>query len=193
MIYRIMHFLFSLYFSFFYRWKFYGRENLPAKGPYIICANHTSWFDPPLVGCMVPSRNKVRFMAKEELFRTFLFGNIIRRMGAFPVKRNTADKRAIKQALMLLEKGEILGLFPEGTRSRTGELGEPHLGAALIALKSKKPVLPVAIKWPPKIFQPVKVSIGPLIYFHEEGKIKEKLEEVSLQIMEQIRKQLLSL
>jgi 1-acyl-sn-glycerol-3-phosphate acyltransferase len=128
-------------------------------------------------------------MAKEELFNIFILGTLIKKLGAFPVKRNTADKSAIRRAMQVLDEGGVLGLFPEGTRSHTGELGELHHGAALIALKSKKPVLPVAIKWPEKILRPVEVKIGPLIYFEEEGKIKGKvLETVSLQITEEIKK-----
>jgi 1-acyl-sn-glycerol-3-phosphate acyltransferase len=142
-----------------------------------------------MVGAIVTGGNRVNFMAKEELFNIFILGTLLKKLGAFPVKRNTADKSAIRRALQVLEEGGILGLFPEGTRSRTGELGKPRHGAALIALKSKKPVLPVAIKWPEKIFRPVEVKIGPLIYFAEEGKIRGNvLEEASLQIMEEIKK-----
>ncbi len=194
MIYKFFHVLFSLYFKLFFRWRFYGLENLPSEGPFIICANHTSWFDPPLVGCMVPINRRVCFMAKEELFDVFFLGPVIKRMGAFPVRRDTADRRSIRTALKLLQEGNILGLFPEGTRSRSGELGEPFHGPAMIALKSGIPVLPVAIKWPSKIFRPVKVRVGSLIYFNEEGKIKaEVLVKVSARIMEEIKKLLVEL
>jgi 1-acyl-sn-glycerol-3-phosphate acyltransferase len=187
MFYNFAKGFFSVLFKYFYLWEFYGRENLPSDGPYIICSNHTSWFDPPLIGSMV--KNKVYFMAKEELFKIFILGFLIKKLDAFPVKRNTADRAAIRCALQVLSEGEVLALFPEGTRNKTGELGEPHHGAALIALKSKMPVLPVAIKWPRRIFMPVKVNIGPLIYFNEEGKIKGKvLEKVSASIMKEIKK-----
>ncbi|NMB35582.1 MAG: 1-acyl-sn-glycerol-3-phosphate acyltransferase [Firmicutes bacterium] len=164
-------------------------ENVPPRGPYIICSNHTSWFDPPLLGCLVTGRQKINFMAKEELFKIFLIGPLFKKLNAFPVKRDTADRKAIRRALQVLEDGEILGLFPEGTRVRTGELGEPYHGAALIALKSGKPVLPVAIQWPPRPFQPVKINVGALIYFSEGGKIRGNvLEKTSAQIMDEIRK-----
>jgi 1-acyl-sn-glycerol-3-phosphate acyltransferase len=189
MFYYFVRGLFAYFFRFFYSLNFKGLENLPLQGPYIICANHTSWFDPPLVGCLPLKKQKINFMAKEELFKFFPLGFIFKKLEAFPVKRNTADRRAIRRALQVLAEGGILGLFPEGTRIRSGELGKPQHGAALIALKSKKPVLPVAIKWPPRIFQPVKINIGPLIYFEEGGKIKrEVLEKTSLQIMAEIKK-----
>ena len=189
MFYYFIRNLFAYFFRIFYFLQFNGLENLPLKGPYIIWANHTSWFDPPLVGCLPLKKKKINFMAKDELFKVFPLGFILRKLEAFPVKRDTADRKAIRQALRILAEGGILGLFPEGTRVQSGELGKPHHGAALIALKSKKPVLPIAIKWPPRIFQPVKINIGPLIYFEEGGKIKgEVLEETSLQIMTEIKK-----
>ncbi len=187
MFYRFSHALFSAYFRVLFRWKIYGRENIPENGPYIICANHTSWFDPPLTGCVIPSNQMVHFMAKEELFHTFLLGYLIRRLGAFPVRRDTADRRSVRLALEILQKNGVLGLFPEGTRSKTGELGEPFHGPAHIALKSKVPVLPMAILWPPRVFQPVRVNIGPLMHFDDRDKIKGKdLEEVSSSVMGEI-------
>ncbi|NLJ55962.1 MAG: 1-acyl-sn-glycerol-3-phosphate acyltransferase [Firmicutes bacterium] len=189
MFYYLIRNSFAYFFKVFYLLNFDGLENLPLQGPYIICANHTSWFDPPLVGSLPLKERKIYFMAKEELFKIFPLGFILKKLEAFPVKRNIADRKAIRRALQVLSAGGILGLFPEGTRMRTGELGKPHHGAALIALKSKKPVLPIAIKWPPRIFQPVKINIGPLIYFEEGGKIKgEVLEKISLQIMAEIKK-----
>ncbi|MDO9535937.1 MAG: lysophospholipid acyltransferase family protein [Bacillota bacterium] len=187
MIYTVIRMVFKIFFKLFYRSKYYGLENLPSQGPYIICSNHTSWFDPPVVTTIGPWRHRVSFMAKEELFKIFIIGFVIRRAGAFPVKRNTADRKAIKHALDVLSNGGILGLFPEGTRIRAGELGEPQQGAAMIALKSNSPVLPVAIIWS-GIFRPVKVRVGSLLYFKDEGKIKSKnLEQVSRKIMDEIR------
>ncbi len=191
MLYRFFHLLFSLFFKVFYGYQVRGYENIPPEGPFIICANHTSWFDPPLTGCLVPVNNQVHFMAKEELFAFPVLGFIIKRLGAFPVKRNTADRKAIRQALKILESGGVVGLFPEGTRIKTGELGKPLQGAALIAIKSDKPVVPMAIKWPPKLFQPVTVSIGAPVTFQSEG--KGALETVSNQIMDEIKKQWVTL
>ncbi|HHT45998.1 MAG TPA: 1-acyl-sn-glycerol-3-phosphate acyltransferase [Firmicutes bacterium] len=188
MLYKVLRWVFIVFFKIFYDVQIYGADNIPSSGPYIICSNHTSWFDPPLIGCVF-SKNKLCFMAKEELFRVFILGYIIKRIYAFPVKRNTADRAAIRRALQILDQGDILALFPEGTRIRTKELGKPHHGAALIALKSKKPIIPVFIKWPPHIFMPVKVGIGSLIFFEEEGKIKSKiLEKASQKIMEELKK-----
>ena len=185
MTHTIITFCFRLIFKLFFFYRIYGRENIPQNDAYIICSNHTSWFDPPLVGSVTPIR--VHFMAKEELFDIFMFGSILRKLGAFPVKRDSADRRALKKAIKLLDEGKVIGLFPEGTRIKGGELGQPFHGPALIALLSKKPVLPVAIKWPDRLFRPVSVTFGKLLYFEEEGKIKkDNLEKVSTKIMGEI-------
>ncbi len=188
MFYTFICFLFGLFFKVFYRWKNICLENIPANGSFIVCSNHTSNFDPPLVGNII-QRKKIHFMAKEELFKFSPLGRSLRALGAFPVKRGSVDKNSISHALSLLKNGNIIGLFPEGTRIKTGEIGKVFHGPAFIALKSNKPVLPVAIKWPEKVFKPVKVSVGPLIYFHEEGKISRKvLENASSKILEEMSK-----
>jgi len=186
MFYTFVRFLFGLFFMVFYRWRFDHFENIPSNGSFIVCSNHTSNFDPPLVGNILHHK-KIYFMAKEELFNIFLLGRSLRALGAFPVRRGTVDKRSLSHALKLLQNEYIIGLFPEGTRIKTGKIGEIFHGPAFLALKSNKPILPVAIKWPQKIFQPVKVNVGPLIYFPEEGKINRKvLEKASSKISEEM-------
>lgn len=186
MFYYLVTACLRILFKVVFRYRIHGWENVPQHGPYIICSNHTSWFDPPLVGS-VCHYGRVHFMAKEELFKLFLFGPIIKKLGAFPVKRDTADRRAIKHALKLLAEGQLVGLFPEGTRVKGGELGQPFHGPALIALMSQKPVLPVAVIWPDRLFKPVKINFGKMLYFKAEGKIKKDiLEQVSTKIMWEI-------
>lgn len=142
MLYRILKIVCNVVFRLFWRWRIVGAEHFPKSGPVILVANHVSVWDPVIIAAAMP-RN-VRFMAKEELFQIPLLNSIITQLGSFPVKRGQADRGAIKQALEILAEGEVLGLFPEGTRSKTGELQKPHPGAALIALKSSAPVVPVA-------------------------------------------------
>lgn len=188
MLYWLGHFLFTIIFKYCFRWKILGYKNIPERGPLIICSNHISWFDPPLVGCMI-RRRKVYFMAKEELFKFFLFGWVLRKIGVFPVKRGLPDRRAIRQALKLLGEGKVVGMFPEGRRSKTGRLQEPLNGVALIALKSRAPILPVAIIGPYRLFQPVKVVIGSLLTFEDFTDRKNKtevLKQVSHRIMGEI-------
>ena len=126
----------------FYRLSVKGSENLPAKGPVVLVANHASYLDPIVLG--VASRRPVDFMAKEELFKIFGLGWLMRRLYAFPVKRTAFDRRAIRTALKALAAGRVVGIFPQGTRQKDG-VGEAFPGAALLALKSAAPIVPAAI------------------------------------------------
>ena len=131
-------------------------------------------------------------MAKEELFANKIFAAAITNLGAFPVKRGAADRNAIKKALALLKDGQCLGVFPEGTRSRTGELGKAEAGVALIAAMSKAPVLPAAIINTNKIFSSEKffprltVVYGRPMKFEGSTKDKAALEKFSQSIMDEI-------
>ncbi|MFP3387959.1 lysophospholipid acyltransferase family protein [Brevibacillus sp. SIMBA_040] len=156
--YRLFRGVFRIIFSLVYRWQVIGREHIPKEGPVILCANHISNWDPPLLGSGI--ERQVNFMAKEELFRIPVLNFLLVKFGAFPVKRGAGDRAAIRATLKLLEEGKILGIFPEGARSKTGEPGEAKSGAALFALKSQASVVPVAIIGPYRLFRPVKIVYG---------------------------------
>lgn len=135
-----------------------GRENVPKSGPVVLAANHFSGWDPPLMGCSV--LRPVSFMAKEELFRFRPFGWVLRRVHAIPIRRGQADISNLKRMLEALEKGGVLGMFPEGTRQRGGELGAPQPGVAWLAHKANAPVVPMAIIGPYRFRQPLTVRVG---------------------------------
>lgn len=120
-----------------------GRENVPAKGPLLVVANHLSLVDPPLLG--VSLGRKTIFMGKEELFRPRFTGYFIRSFGAFPVRRGRIHREALRQANRILAEGIALVMFPEGTRSKDARLQSAFPGSALIALSNGIPVLPVGI------------------------------------------------
>ena len=126
----------------FGRYEVVGADRMPRRGPLIVVANHLNNADPPLLGAALPRR--LRFMAKHELFDSPA-GIFIRWFGAFPVRRFEADLAALRTAQSILKEGGVLAMFPEGHRSRSGGLGPPHPGTALIALRSGAPLLPVAI------------------------------------------------
>lgn len=143
------------------RWEVRGREHVPMEGPLIVVANHLNNTDPPILASGI-ARRRIRYMAKIELFK-YPLGIIIRLFGAFPVRRFDADVGAMLNAERILRHGGVLGMFPEGTRSRTGYLGRPHPGTALIALRTGATVLPCAITGTEQIRSPFVVLRRPRI------------------------------
>ena len=133
----------------FSRWRVYGRENIPLKGPLIVAANHLNLADPPLLSASIPRR--IVFMVKHEFYHSVRGARFIRAFGAFPVHRGEMDREALRQAMRVLEQGLVLGMFPEGTRSPNAQLQQAHLGTALIALRSGAPILPVGINGTEKV------------------------------------------
>lgn len=120
-----------------------GVEHVPREGPLIVVANHQSNVDPPLVGTLV--RRRLRFVAKEELFHVPVFGLFVRWYEAIPLRRGGSDRRALRQVLDILASGGAIGMFPEGHRSRNCQLQRGQPGTALIALRSRAPLVPVAV------------------------------------------------
>lgn len=141
MWYLFTRFMLRLIFFTVFRLKVTGKDNVPSTGSVVLCANHISLLDPPLVG--TPLQRKVHYMAKEELFAIPGLGWYITQLGAFPVKRGGVSKDSIRLASRLLDEQNVIGVFPEGTRSNAGGAGKK--GAASLALKSNAVVIPVAI------------------------------------------------
>lgn len=170
----------------FYRFEVVGKEHIPMKGSVLICSNHINNLDPPVVGITFP--RPIHFMAKEELFKTAIFGNILRKVNAFPVKRGMSDREALRKGISILKEDQVLGLFPEGTRSKSGELGKGLAGAGFFALRTPAQVIPCAIIGPYKLFGKVKVVYGPAIDMEQLRGEKASAEHVTEIIMESIQK-----
>lgn len=132
-----------------YRYDIRGVQNLPAEGGYVLCANHNSNFDPWPLGLALWPHRQLRFMAKSELFNPALKW-VMTSTGAFPVRRGEGDMEALKTAMRLARDGEIIAMFPEGTRPAKGLRkkfeARPHTGAARIALGARVPLVPAALK-----------------------------------------------
>jgi glycerol-3-phosphate dehydrogenase (NAD(P)+) len=126
----------------YFRLRRLGREHLPS-GSVILAANHRSFLDPFAIGCCNP--RPIYFVAKEELFRNALVGWFLNCMGAFPVRRGQSDEESVNTSLALLERGQAVVIFPEGTRIRSGSLAKPKRGVGRLALQSGAPVVPIAI------------------------------------------------
>jgi len=135
-------FVFPIY-KFVFKGHLIGRDNIPQKDSFIMVSNHGSLLDPPLLGHAL-GRN-ISFMAKAELFRIPFLGFIINACGAYPVKRGIADKNTIKIACKKLSDDNSIGIFIDGTRQKNGRVNKPKQGAALLAFKNQKLLLPVAI------------------------------------------------
>jgi 1-acyl-sn-glycerol-3-phosphate acyltransferase len=180
------------YIRLYCRMKVRGTENVPTTGPVIIAANHRSMWDVPIhvVACPRP----VTFMAKKELFKGPLLAWAWRVLGGFPVRREISDIRAIDTGLAVLERGEVLGLYPEGTRSLSGEMLPFLKGAAWIALRSGAPIVPSGLKGTgrrpaegkPLIGKRVEVIFGPPIATRREDDPearKKKAEELTSELL----------
>lgn len=168
-----------------YRIEVSGIEHIPKEGAVIICANHISNLDPPVVGITCP--RPVHFMAKEELFRTPVVKQLVSRLHAFPVRRGMGDREALRTGLALLKEGKVLGLFPEGTRSKDGKLKKGLAGAGFFALRSEAVVVPCAIVGPYRIGKRLKVVYGAPIDFTPWRERKASADEVTAVIMEHIQ------
>lgn len=136
-------------FKIFFAIKIEGKENIPYRGGVILASNHLSYLDPIVLGIFVPRR--VNFMAKEELFENFFFRWLIIKLGAFPIKKEKIDRITYKKILKLLEKEEVVVLFPEGTRSIDGRIGQLQAGTARIALKANVPLIPIVVRGTEKV------------------------------------------
>lgn len=157
MFYAIAKFLVRIAMSIAFNLHFDGRENIPENTPVIYASNHRTNADPPLVGCATPGKHA--FMAKEELFKNKLFGGLIKALGAFPVSRGKGDTGVIDKAVAALDSGKSLMIFPEGTRSKDGKVHKGHSGAALIAARSGKCIIPVGIVFCEKLRFRTKVTV----------------------------------
>lgn len=152
------------------RGRIEGAENVPVQGPLIVVSNHASDFDPPILSAVV--RRPVSYMAKEELFEVPVLRRAIALYGAYPVKRGSPDRSAIRAAMAQLENGWAIGIFLTGTRTIDGRIDQAKLGAAMIAAKMQVPLLPVSLWGTQAIVQkgkllprsvPITVRIGSVI------------------------------
>jgi 1-acyl-sn-glycerol-3-phosphate acyltransferase len=130
-------------FHVYFRMRRLGTEHVPKTGPVIFAANHRSFLDPFVIGCL--TRRPVYYVAKKELFVNPVVGWLLSRLGAFPIDRGAGDQQAMETARRILARGDCVVIFPEGTRKRPGPLGAPRRGVGRLALQTGAPVVAVAV------------------------------------------------
>ncbi|MGE5397488.1 MAG: lysophospholipid acyltransferase family protein [Chitinophagales bacterium] len=190
MVYRVLRWI-ARFLFFLGRVKTEGLEKFPMSGPVIVAANHASGWDPVVIAAYL--KRPIHYMAKDEFWENKILAKFFESINAFPVKRGVPDRKALRMGLEVLENGEVLGLFPEGTRSKTGEISKPHHGIALFAMKTQALVVPVACIGTKKVFplswfSPVKIIYGDPVDYKDYGtKVNTTvLEEISRDIMGRI-------
>ncbi len=176
-----------------FRIRITGREHIPKTGGFILASNHISYYDPLLLGSW--STRQMYFFAKAELFRNKLFGSIISRTNAIPVKRGTIDRAAVERALEAIAKGYGLLVFPEGTRSKTGEFLDPKGGLGMLAIRAQCPIVPAYINGPDRLKDclwgrdRLSISFGEALgteWVKGFPETKEGYERLSREVMERI-------
>lgn len=187
MIRKILVVLIRTFSKIVFRVETVGQKNVPTEGAYIMCANHQSNWDPPiLVSC---TKRKMYVMAKQELFKNKFIKWLADKCLVFPVKRGKMDLESMKFSLKVLKEGQILMLFPEGTRNGMEKNGRAQNGAAFMALRTGVPVIPVGIQGKMKPFNKVTLNYGKPIDFSQyqtNKPEKELLDKVSKEIMDNI-------
>lgn len=170
-----------------------GVENIPKSGPVILAGNHMNIAEVPFISSHCPRR--IVWMAKKELFETPVLGLMYVLSGEIPVKRYSADMKALRLSMRALNRGHVLGMFPEGTRSKDAQLHEAEPGTALIALRSGVPIVPMAvwgtenIKLPRDFFRRTRVNLRvgePFSLPQNKRATKEDIEKGATEIMTRI-------
>jgi 1-acyl-sn-glycerol-3-phosphate acyltransferase len=196
--YTFIRFTVYVILKIFFRTKVYGRENIPASGRLVLCSNHLSYIDPVFTDSCI--QRQICFMAKAQLFTNKFVTAVVTWFNAYPVNRGAFDRQAIRNSVAILKAGQMIGLYPEGTRSTDGIIRAGHHGVGLISIMAESPVLPVAItgtnliiRKPHKrlFFPQVKISFGKPIdtasIVKQYGN-RQAAEIITMQAMAEIRK-----
>lgn len=194
MLYKLSQCIFRCIFKMYFRLRVVGYENIPSEGACIIVANHSSFLDPLLICTVVP--RIIHYIAFAYFYYHPLLYWYCKRVYCIPIKKDGNDISTLKKALRLLKKGEVVGIFPEGERSATGEVGKGLPGAALIALRAKVPILPVGIQGAYEAFpkgstfpkpKPITLIFGepfPIeAYIHVDKKNTNELQEETTNVI----------
>lgn len=183
-LYNIFRGILTVFIKICFRIEYLGTSNLPSDNGYIFCSNHIGMTDPLLLACN--RKIEFHFIAKEELIKIPVLGWILKRVNVIPIKRGSGDIGAMKKGIEVLNEKKSLVIFPEGTRSKTGEMGEAKNGMALLVKKTGCGVVPCAIVGKPNFFKKSKVVYGepiPAGFFEGE----KNLDVITKYIVDKIK------
>ena len=176
-----------------YKIEYVGTENIPMEGGYIIASNHINAIDPGIIALGMEGR-QLHFMGKKELFENPIIKKILTKLNGFPIVRGSADSEALNYAVRVVKEGHVLGIFPEGTRSKDYKPARAKRGVSMIAHKANSAVLPVSIYNSDEMKTGSKITVryGKLIPYENlgisEDASKEELKEAAKTIMNEIVK-----
>lgn len=185
MLYKTVYGIIKVVLKLLFRVKYIGEENFPEEGGYILCSNHVSGWDPLFLACS--KTRECSFIAKAELLENKFIRLLSKKFNIYPIKRGTGDIGAIKKAISLIDEGNVLIMFPEGTRSKDGKLGEGKSGVSLIAKKTGCLLIPCAVNGKPKLFRQTKVIFGKPFRLNEV-KTSDELNSETKRLMGEISK-----
>lgn len=191
MFYEFAKILCKIFLRIFLAVEVVGMENIPSQGAFILAGNHASYLDPVVFGIACP--RPLCYLAKSELFENSFFGWLLRKVNAYPLKRNTSDVGAIKQALRQLKGGKGIILFPEGTRGSGSGFKKGMAGVGFLARKANVPVIPAFVKGTDEALPKgakfikrsrIKVIFGQPIHCHDQNTLTD--EDMAVAVMKAI-------
>jgi 1-acyl-sn-glycerol-3-phosphate acyltransferase len=189
MLYVVLRSFAVLILQLIFRIQVFGKKNIPKRGGFILASNHVSYLDSIVLGAACP--RKLNFMAKRDLFHNPLFSRLLHMLGAFPIKRESADVSSLKEAIRRLKDGKIILLFPQGSRQVNGMSESAQPGIGFLAAKADMPVIPAFIKGTDfalprgtRFIRPCQISV----YFGKQISIERRMpyQEIAAKIMESI-------
>jgi 1-acyl-sn-glycerol-3-phosphate acyltransferase len=195
-VYTTFRFLFWVYFKLFHRLRISGRKNIPSRGAFLVASNHSSYFDPILLG--VSTHRFLRYLARDTLFRTPFSAWVMTNVRSIPLKRQEGDIGTLRTSINILKKGEPLVIFPEGTRTPDGELKEAKRGIGFLVAKANVPVVPAYVggtlaalpKWAkrPRLYPIMVYFDKPVSYAinASKGRNDDVYDNISCDIMDRI-------
>lgn len=190
MLYKVVRGIVKRFYHTRFKVNVIGEERIPESGPVLICSNHMSEFDPPLVA--ISTKREMSFFAKSELFKIPLLGNLISRLNAIPVDRGKGDRQALKKSVEALKEGNMLLIFPEGSRTKDGKLQDLQQGASFMAVKSGAKIVPAAIKGKYNRQKGVTLVFGRPIDVNELIAQGKNRKDITIELKEEINNLLLS-